>query len=153
MSSFCCVRNILHLILVLVLDTTPEARPSWQAKLYADDDALDRMLHDGHNPRLCEEILHQVRVAIKERDEAVLRWSAAQTELRKLRNDMVNVGQGILEATEEQDGDKLRGKMSVIGYDLMSSGKYGSTCRERRERKKRRLNPHPQRELRDLVGA
>lgn len=78
---------------------------------------------------VCAEIQQTVCKAIDQHDTTVLNLRTSKTEVAKIRNDVVNIGEGILKALG------FCAEMIHVGYELISRGKYGSKSREEREHK------------------
>lgn len=124
--------------------TVGPAEPENTLLTTVSEGEIKRLLHRG---KFLNEIRRQIINAIHERDAAVQKADSLERELRNLRQDMIQLGENLYEASEETNRRNFTQDIRRVASGLINGGKYGSKHRELRERKQRCLKPYPQRRI------
>ncbi|KAJ3912593.1 hypothetical protein F5877DRAFT_72265 [Lentinula edodes] len=107
---------------------------------YVTTEEMERLLERGE---LLEEIRRQVINCLSERDTALRHANAARYELSKLRQDVIGVGEALLQAARETNHPNFPKDLQKVAMELIQHGIKGSKGREDFELKARRLKPYP----------
>ncbi|KAJ3803861.1 hypothetical protein F5876DRAFT_71107, partial [Lentinula aff. lateritia] len=117
---------------------------------YVTPEDMERLLERGE---LLEEIRRQVINCLSERDTALRHANAARYELSKLRQDVVGVGEALLQAAGETNHPNFQKNLQKVATELIQHGIKGSKDREHFELKARRLKPYPLQPLQRAIDA
>ncbi|KAJ3911295.1 hypothetical protein F5877DRAFT_86181 [Lentinula edodes] len=117
---------------------------------YVTPEDMERLLERGE---LLEEIRRQVINCLSERDTALRHANATRYELSKLRQDVVGVGEALLQAAGETNHPNFQKNLQKVARELIQHGIKGSKDREHFELKAHRLKPYPLQSLQHAIDA